>query len=300
MGCKYRLIFFHSWPTGTWMISFSRSYFFVDFPMWLAHWPMTFPVDDVPGVGLLGAMLRPLRKAPMEQRQVPENNFYYDPVVFCSWFRYFFFWILSLILDCFADQWLPTPPGHPNPGMWKWYEMMTGEAMASAGCGGCRCVQYRSQHGTSETRFGEQFWSTTHQPYDWMPYWCSITLCRSLGAEVEQFGHFGGSPKRSREATCYDFFTVPRSKCVCSPRTSDWRKMALLWGWMIADGSSHLIRLTSWPSCFHVFTQLLRRSKGYDPKPCFFLPTMGRSWCQHFKCHTWASGSGWVRGWPAT
>ncbi len=181
-----------------------------------------------------------------------------------------YFLILSLILDCFADQWLPTPQGHPNPGMWKWYEMMTGEAMASAGCGGCRCVQYRSQHGTSETRFGERFWSTTHQPYDWMPHWCSITLCRSLEVEL---GHFG-SPKRSREASCYDFFTVPRSKCVCSPRTSDWRKMALLWGWMIADGSSHPIRLTSWPSCFHVFTQLsqlLRRSTGYDPKPCFFL-----------------------------
>eukprot|EP00434_Breviolum_minutum_P029523 symbB.v1.2.026104.t3/scaffold2578.1/size75865/5 len=32
-------------------------------------------------VGLLGAMLRPLRKAPVEQRQMPENNFYYDPVV---------------------------------------------------------------------------------------------------------------------------------------------------------------------------------------------------------------------------
>ena len=32
-------------------------------------------------VGLLGAMLRPLRKAPAEQRQMPENNFYYDPVV---------------------------------------------------------------------------------------------------------------------------------------------------------------------------------------------------------------------------
>lgn len=50
-------------------------------------YPMTFPADGVWGVGLLGAMLRPLRKAPVEQRQMPENNFYYDPVVFCSWFR---------------------------------------------------------------------------------------------------------------------------------------------------------------------------------------------------------------------
>eukprot|EP00434_Breviolum_minutum_P029521 symbB.v1.2.026104.t1/scaffold2578.1/size75865/5 len=45
---------------------------------------MVIQREDVatgPGVGLLGAMLRPLRKAPVEQRQMPENNFYYDPVV---------------------------------------------------------------------------------------------------------------------------------------------------------------------------------------------------------------------------
>lgn len=108
-------------------------------------YPMTFPADGVWGVGLLGVMLRPLRKAPVEQRQMPENNFYYDPVVCCSWSRDLVFYFY------FYTAWLPTPQVYPNPGMWKWYEMMTslffgdismawGEAMASAGCGGYRCV----------------------------------------------------------------------------------------------------------------------------------------------------------------